>query len=453
MIRNIFLICLVYCFIFSKNLYAETLHEVYALAQKNDAEFLSKIYQGDAQSENYYQMLALFFPKASFRLARTKTIQNIISADNQVFASGETSYPTFEYELTVRQSIYNQAHWEKLWQAETEEKKIAAELQIVKQDLILKVIERYFSVLNIREEYKSLLQEAIGLNEQYETIKTKLQSGLEKKIVLKKARAVYLDVLTRQEEARYKFEDAIAGLQEITGRDIQTLNELSTHFPLVNPDPLSVEVWVTNATLHNPEIIGQKEAMHIASQEIGVQKAKHYPTIDFVFSHGRRKAEGTLFGGGSDIEDTKMMFELNVPFLEGGAVMSMVRQAESLEKKGESELIQIKRKVKREARSAFNGVKISLLRINSFKELQEASEDEVNYLGQLYKMGIISSLETIESKRTLAKVIADYSNSRYEYVLSMMRLKRTVGILSEKDLTDLTDFFLGQGTLLSLPES
>ena len=453
MIRNI-LFVLLFLFIFSvKTVQAESLLEVYKLAQENDPEVLSKIYQGEAQSENDYQVLALFFPQAKFRIARTETNQDIISAENQVYEDGETRYPTTEYELTVRQSIYNQSYWEKLWQAEAEEKKIAAGLEVIKQDLILKVIERYFAILNIREEYKSFVEEVKGLGEQYELVKIKLDSGLEKKMMLKKARAVYLDAKTRKEEAYYKFDDAKFALQEITGMEIKVANELTTNFPLVSPEPSSEDAWIAKAVLYNPEIIGQKEGWEVASQEVDVQQAGHYPTVDFVFTHGRKKAEGGLFGGGSDIEDTKMLFELNVPIFEGGKVMSKVRQAKSLEKKEKSNVTQITRKITRETKKAFNTVKISLSKIHSYKELQDASEEEVTFLEGLFKSGVISVFETVDAKRALAKVKADYINSRYEYVLSMMRLKRATGILSEKDLNDLSSFFLDKGIQLALPES
>lgn len=424
---------------------AETLLNVYQLAQKNDPTFLSQMHMAEATSENYKQARALLFPTVNFRYAQTDTSQNIISADNEVFAAGKVQFPTTEYELTVSQPIYNRPYWLRFKQSKIELKKIAAEMEVAKQNLIYKVIERYFTALRYQEETKGFDAEIKGLKRQYELVQTELESGLNKKTAMKKAQAAYLDAQARKEDSQYKLDDALAGLEEITGKSITSLSALKVGVgALAKPKPASEKVWVKNAQKDNPLIFVQENALKMANQELKAQKAERHPTFDLVFTQDSTEKLGTLFGGGSNIENTKMMLELNVPLYSGGSVSSKIRKSRSLVKKSDSDLTALKRSIKREVLKAFNSVNASLFKINALSKLVSASQEDWNARKQAAESGIISNIQMVDAERALAKARTKQSVAKYDYILNIMKLKWAAGGLSEKDLSALMGKFLGQ---------
>ena len=81
------------------------LYDVYKLALENDPVYQIGHHEKEASSEVYRQARALLLPQVSIDLSRSKIHQNILSADNAVFAAGKTTYPETNIGIKVQRAI------------------------------------------------------------------------------------------------------------------------------------------------------------------------------------------------------------------------------------------------------------------------------------------------------------------------------------------------------------
>jgi outer membrane protein len=416
------------------SVHAENLQEVYTLALQNDPAYLSSIYQNDASSEIYKQARAILLPSLDFTYNKTNTHQKIISADNQVFATGETDYPTTDYTLSLKQSIYSYSNWTYFHQAKVEVQRAAAGLEEAHQDFLLRVAERYFAVLAEQDTYNSVEAELSAAEKLYELLKVKRKDGLARITDFLDAESRYMGVQARVIEVRNRLNDSLQGLKEIIGQRPVALSPIQSEIPMRSPDPQDADEWIAAAQEQNPAMISSRLAVEVARDEVKRQKGGHYPTLDLVINQNNSKTEGTLFGGGSEVETRDVMLQLKVPLYAGGGVSSKVREINSLLNKAKEDLVRQSRKTERETQAAYEGVKGAIAKADALEKAVESQLAAVKSKTTAFQSGLATTLMVLDAERDLFLARVHYAQARYDYILNTLRLKRAVGSLSEEDI-------------------
>lgn len=443
-IRNIVTAtCLSGCMV-SLSASGEDLIDVYKLALENDPTFQAGFHEHEASKEIYAQARAALLPTIKFDYSQTDTTQDIVSSDNQVFSSGSTSYPTTEMTLSLTQSIYSFSNWAYFKQAKEDVKRVASELEDVRQDLIMRTAENYFSALREYDNYKSVKSEVASLEKHYELVRQQREDGLARVTDELDAQARYMQAKAREVEIRNTLKDALQSLKEMTGQLPQSLVSLGLDMDLVEPTPAFPQEWVEKSRNNNPKVLAKRFATSVAWQEVRRQKGGHYPTLDFVFSQNTRETEGSLFGGGSEVETQDMMVKLTVPIYAGGAVSSKVRESVELHNKAQDELEVEWRATERETFAAFDGVVGSIAKVEALQRSVDAYELGVDAKRTAYESGLTSSLSVLDAERDLFFARTEFSSARYDYLINTLRLKRAVGLLGDADLEQVNAMLSGE---------
>jgi len=187
----------------------------------------------------------------------------------------------------------------------------------------------------------------------------------------------------------------------------------------------------------NWELVIQREAMEVSRQEIKRQGAGHFPTVDLELSQTTRDAGGTVFGGGSEVEDRVFMLRIEMPIYLGGSVSSKQREASLYYQAEREELLRISRKAKRETEKGFRGILNAIERVAA-RGKEVAAQEEVLKLKQAgYRANLYTNMSVLDAEQDLYSAKRDLAGAQYEYILNSLRLKATVGELSETDLIDL----------------
>ena len=423
---------------------AENLLQVYEMALKNDPTFKAGFHEHEASKEIYSQAKAALLPTLKFDFSETDTTQNIVSSDNAVFSSGSTSYPTTDMTLSLTQSLYSFSNWAFFKQSKEDVKRVAAELENVKQDLFMRVSENYFAALREYDNYTAVQSETASLKKHYELVSQQREDGLARITDELDAQARYMQAKAREVEIRNTLKDALQGLKEMTGQLPTSLLSLSLDMRLVDPQPASPEEWIETGRANHPMVIAKRYATSVAWQEVRRQKGGHYPTLDFVYSQNTSETQGSLFGGGSEVETTDMMVKLTVPIYAGGAVSSKVREAVELHNKSQDELEIEWRAAERETYAAFDGVVGSMAKVEALQSSVDAYELGVDAKRTAYESGLTSSLSVLDAERDLFFARTDFSSARYDYLINTLRLKRAVGMLKLEDLQQINNMLSGQ---------
>jgi outer membrane protein len=418
----------------ASTVHAEDLLDIYELASKNDPVFTSGIYQYTASKEIYEQARALLLPNIKFDIGTTETSQDIVSSDNAVFSQGSTSFPTDEMNLSITQSIYSFSNWAYFKQAKEEVKQVAAELEDVRQELVLRVAEAYFGVLREHDNYLAIGAEFTALEQHNQVVTAKEKSGNARHTDLLDSEARLSQSEARMIETNNALQDAIQGLREMTGELPETLVLLGDELDLVSPEPYDVQSWLDKAHATNPMIVAKKSEVAVAYQEIRRQKGGHYPNIDLVFTQNNSETQGSLFGGGSEVDTQEVQLKMTVPLYSGGAVSSKVRETVNLHFKAKDDLEQLSRETARETRAAYRGVTASISTVRALEKSVSAFTIAVDAKRAAFQSGLIASESVLDAERDLFIARSQFSASRYDYILNHLRLKRAAGILSEADL-------------------
>jgi outer membrane protein len=379
------------------------------------------------------------FPDLSFNYEYLDTNQDIKSSDNAVFGSGSISFPTTTYGIVLKQPVFRFGDWQGLKQADARVAQAVAELTAARQDHILRISKLYLGVLAAQDDLDYASAEKLAIERQRKLATRRRESGLATRTDEYDAKARYALAVSGEYEAQNRLDDAQQALMESTGRLVVDLDPLGTTIPLLLPSPADVEHWVSASMNQNLAIEGRRQAIVVSEKEIKRQKSNYYPTIDLVARLDNRDTDGSLFGGGSEVETADIAVQFNLPLFKGGGTRSRVRQANFEHLRAKEELRLEQYVVTRKSRSAYLGVISGVSRVDALAESVTAQESALDAKKRGYQAGINTALHVLDAERDLYLIKRDHAQARYDYLISTLQLKEAAGVLTEADLNDVNN--------------
>jgi outer membrane protein len=413
---------------------ADDLLDAYEAARRNDPRFQASRLEYEAAREKIPQAWAELLPQVTLDARRSRTNQNIVEREQPVFGTGKTQYTTREWQFRATQALFRYASWVQLDQSQAVVRQAYAQFAAAEQELILRVSALYLNLLASRDQVTLTEAELAAVGKQLELVKAQRRGGLASVTDEYEAEARYSLVTADVIEANYALDDAYQALREAVGDAIADVMPLQDEIPLVRPEPANAADWVEAALDQNLLLTARKEAVAVAQYEVDRIKAGHYPTVEFVASHGNVDADGAITGGATDTDTTVVGLQLNIPIYSGGVVNSRTREATKLFQRARQEQIQQHRQVMRETRAAYQGVISAISRVDALQASVRSQESALEGRQQGYRSGVNTLLDVLDTERELFSTRRDYLRARYEYLLNLLQLKRQAGSLSEEDL-------------------
>ena len=413
---------------------AEDLLELWDVAVRQDSEYLSAKHRYLADQEGINQSRALLLPNLSLQYESKTTDQRINSSDNAVFNSDEDKYDTTTAGITLTQSIFDYSRWQRYAQSKLSVNKAEIEFNLARQQLLLRLAESYFLVLERGDQLETVLTEKAAMFKSLELAERKLDSGLGRRVDVEDARARYLNALAKEVELQSRLQDSRYGLREVLGSIPKNLLTLRSDIELQPPIPDDPEEWISKASQNNLELRALSLSLQVAQKEVNALRGEHYPTLDLVYNDVNTDTEGSVYGGGSDIDSADLMLQLNVPLYSGGATSSKVRQAAEKRYSVMEDINDMRRAVEREAQDAFNRIRTAIVQIDALEQSVTAQQSLLKNKTKGYRSGRNSLLEILDAQQDLSQASQALTKARYDYVLNILRLKLSVGDLREEDL-------------------
>jgi len=417
------------------------LAEIYRLAVENDPTLAGAQHLRAATRESLTQAWSEVRPTLDASFTYTDTTQEIISSDNTVYDQGKSDYGTEEYGLTLRQPLLRIDTFMAVKRARIEQVKADFDLEAINQELIVRVTERYLKALSAQDQLEFARAEEMAVRQHYELASGRFEMGLAPITDLHDAKARLASREARTLEAEIMLGDAMQALRELTGSLPESLVPLDGTFEPVTPEPDDVEPWVTGALEQNLTVQSQRELVELARRTVEIQKAGHYPTLDLVGRFNNQTTDGTLFGGGSEVETTDITLQFSLPLYHGGVTSSKSREANEQYNKARSDFEKAMRETERLARSSFLGVKNSIARIVALKEAVVSQQSTLEAKQEGYRSGLFTSLAVLDAERDLYMAMTEYAQARYDYILNSLKLRQADGSLSETDLEQAGGWF------------
>jgi outer membrane protein len=134
---------------------------------------------------------------------------------------------------------------------------------------------------------------------------------------------------------------------------------------------------------------------------------------------------------------TQIGLSFNFPIYEGGFTHSRVREAIALQDTARQNLEGARRNAAANAQIGFSGVNSAAASVTAFEVALRSSQTalESNRLG--LEVGVRTNLDVLNVTQQLFTVRRDLAQSYFNYLIALLRLKASIGSLTEQDLEDI----------------
>lgn len=410
---------------------AVDLLEVFNSALDNDPDYAAAIAARNAALEAEPQAWANFLPQLSAFSGVDQLLRN--NQSRVAFARrGSEAFTRWQYSLNATQSVFRKENFVLLDQAKLSVQQSEVDLASALQDLVFRVSEAYFNILAAKEDLRVREAETKAFERQLEQAQQRFNVGLIAITDVLEAKAARDSSLSEDIAAENALSSTYEALRRITGHYYKNLDDLSEkNPPLAKPEPADLNVWSDTALAQNLPLQAAKFSYQIAQQNVDLQKAGHYPTLDLVANYGKTN-DNSAFRTRSSEGSIGLQF--NWSLYEGGRVSSRVRQAEHETTQSRDLLESARRRTDAEVRDAYRGVLSLVAGVDALKQSVISSKSAVDATEAGYDVGTRTIVDVINVQSVLYANQRDYSQARYNYVIQTLRLKRAAGSLAPEDL-------------------
>ena len=415
----------IFIFVFSVNLTANSLLDIYNEALENDPQFKA----------------------AEFGYLSGKEIKNQGRAGllPSITLSGQTSWTEY-YQLGELQNEYNSFNQSaRLVQPLTDAAE--ADFAFSQQNLILRTAELYFNVLRSIDNLNAALSEEKAIKKQLDQTRQRYEVGLSAITEVQEAQLAYdvsLAAKIRREGELFSSKEA---LNALIGREVLSIDALINEMDVMNPVPASKDEWVKKAISENYRLKAANLRTKASKNNARSAASNHLPKIDIVGT--RIESETNQYGfEGIDIQglDVRVPDETqrdvyglqwSVPLFQGGAVSSRRKQAYADYNKSSQDALFVQRSVIQEVRSQYSNVVtlVANLRAQRQAVISATSALEATRVG--YEVGTRNIVDLLQAEKNLYAAERNLANAKYDYLLSTLRLHLAAGTLEPKNLIDI----------------
>ena len=198
-----------------------------------------------------------------------------------------------------------------------------------------------------------------------------------------------------------------------------------------------MDQWIDIATKNNLNIQLQQDALKLSEQEIERAKAGHLPTLDAVASYNDNYVNGSYTGFGNDLKSGVVGLQLQIPLYQGGAISSRVRQAALNKQKAQDDVEIARRGTALETQRAYLNLSTSIAQVKAYEQALISSQSQVDSTKLGYEVGVRTSVDVLNAQQQLFSAKRDLLQSRYNYLVNIIRLKAVSGTVAEIDLADI----------------
>ena len=421
---------------------ATTLVELFDISLETDPEYQGAVATNLAAQELSPQARSFLLPNLS---AGGDVRHNYADVRRSgTGPTGSTDWGDQRADITLTQPVYHRDLWIQLEQASLRTQQANAEFAFARQELMLRVAERYFDVLGGRDTlaFAEAALEAFG--QQLKQAQQRFEVGLIAITDVEEAQSGFdlatADVIKAENDVD-NFREA---LREVTGLYTTDLASLGEAMPLVSPDPADINQWTETALRQNLQIMAARHASANAKEEIDRIASGHYPTLDLVGRTQYFNSDGGIGGiaTGSRVIDGQIGLELNIPIYQGGLVVSQTRESRHIYQQSLDDLERRRRAVQRQARAAYLNLGSNISRVKAFIQAVKSTKSAREAIDAGFQVGTRTSVDVLNAERRVFQALSELAVERYDYIINRLTLKQAAGTLSETDMEQVNSWLI-----------
>ena len=347
--------------------------------------------------------------------------------------------------VSLTQTLFDWGLYATLRQSEKRVARAETDYEAAKQQLLVRVASSYFEVLAAEDVLASAVSARESVARQLEQAQRRFEVGLIAITDVQQSQAGFDDANAAQIEAQRLLSNAHEVLREIVGELVPDLAAPTDDLPLLSPEPNNAEQWVQAALRQNLALNSSRLAAEVALDDIAIQRSNRLPSVSLSasYSEDTNDRTQTVFRDGSAplISNTTQLpdgrswsVDLTFPLFTGGLNRSRIRQSVYQHRVATEALERIARQTERQTRDAYLGVISEISRVRALRQAVESNRTALRATEAGFEVGTQTTVDVLQSQDNLRSAETNYSRSRYDYILNVLRLKQAAGSLSLPDL-------------------
>ena len=366
----------------------------------------------------------------------------------------DSNFDTKGYDITLNQVIFNKALWDSMEESKATVAAAAANYEVAKQDLIIRVAQAYFNVLGAQVNLAFTRAEKEAIGRQLEQSKERFNVGLIAITDVRESQASYDNAVANEIVAENTLRNNIEALRVLIGDPIDDLVPLAEEFPLLSPDPDDINEWQKMALDNNLSLKAAKFSLTASKEAFESARAGHYPILNLAAGHNYTSADGSAFGstfGGSDNTDNNIAVQLALPIYQGGGTSSRARAANAQVWSSQAQVDFATRTTVQQIRDAYLGVNASISSVRAFKQALISARTSVEATEAGFEAGTRTSVDVLLVQGRQFEAERNYARSRYDYLLDLLDLQQAAGSLTREDVWQMNEWLATGSNSSSTP--
>ncbi len=402
-----------------------TLEEAYQAALKNNETV--RIAEEDRSQAEYRvdQAWTYLYPRLVAQGAYTRFNDTLPSGGGPFLFQ---PYEQYQAQLVLTQPLYTGGRTLAALRAAQEMRETSSEnLSFTRQDTMIKVAEAYYGVLKAQRAV-DITRRSLGRMEHHREI-TEREAATRR---TKANQSALLRANSLVSQARISVVRVQDGLT-IAKQKLSLLTKLPLDMQLAEPAQLEapqgdLEALQKTALQSRDDFASAKMNERVAEENVTIVRGGHYPQLAAVAGLQYQDSRPAIF---TDSTTYYAGLRLTIPLFEGGLTKAEVSEARSRVRQTELSRDFLRQSIETDVQEAYVNLKTAVSVLDTAKLQMDYAKGNYDAVEGLFTEGLLASLSMIDAEQALTFAEQELMNDGYDRELSILRLRKAVGILGK----------------------
>ena len=415
----------------SLSTYAEDLLDIYKEALQRDTQVTQAKAEAQAAHAGLSEATAALLPQIDVVGNLTKTRTNVIDAYN---ARGSNKQATGAINLS--QTLWRHSSWANRSIAEKTATLKDLAYADAQQNLIVRVSNAYFNVLNAADTLKFQKANNAALKRQLSEANRRFNVGLIAQTDKLEAQAAYdlsnaAVIAAENELINSKSEIRMLIGREIDVNKLAKIDESKFAATSVSNDLIKI---TKKAEENNFALQQAVISRDIAKDNITLARSGHEPTLDFnaraqtgYTEYDTQVAQAGFVDNNSWAHSVGLT--LNIPIFHGGATSAAVDKAQANYIYAQEGLEKAHRTLLTNVSNSYNNVNAAISSVTAYNNYKVSADSALSATKAGYEVGTRTMTDVLNATQNLYDAMQKSAQARYTYILSRLSLLYAQGDL------------------------
>ena len=408
--------------------------DVWRMALQHDPQLAQARAQYEADLRQLDRARAALLPQveASASLTRTETDLPASAGDVR----------TRRLSLNLQQALYNRKAFVARDLAEKQVEIARVTWHKAQQDLMLRVAEAYFQVLQAQAAVR--VTEVLVHTREEQAMRAKLgeEVGITSEVDVLQAASGQAQSRADLIKARNALEVAYQNLAQLTGRRLTRLKGIDmARSPAL---PLGAErQWLDAALARNLQLRLAQLNEAVAAMNVALEKSGHYPTVGLAASvtdTAYADYDNRYAAQFPDSQTRQVSIQMNMPIYSGGGVSATVDRARALQRKALAGEEAARQQVTLQVKVLFHDLQNGQALIEALQKTVEASQAFLERARESYLVGKNSMLDVLDAQSRWHRARLDLIEAVQGQLLNWLKLQALADRLDEPALQQVSAY-------------